>query len=198
MTDTQTPNDRPAPSAIDAGRLLRLLEEHHVTDVVGLPDNSSAALFARLEKGGAIRLRTVTREGEAFALAAGLWVGGARPIVLIQNTGLLESGDGLRGTAQRMRIPLVCLITYRGYAKMMRTLGGVPASPDADLLSRADVDSVALLTEPTLRAWGVPFDTVGGTSDLPRLHAAFERCEELKSPVAVLLTCDTVAEAHAD
>jgi sulfopyruvate decarboxylase subunit alpha len=198
MIDTHASHDRPAPSTIDASLLHRTLEEHGVTDVVGLPDNSSAAFFARLDKGDAMRLRTVTREGEAFALAAGLWIGGARPIVLIQNTGLLESGDGLRGTAQRMRIPLVCLVTYRGYAKMMRTLGSVPAAPDAELLSRADVDSVALLTEPTLRAWSVPFDTVGGTDDLPRLHAAFDRCERLKSPVAVLLTCDTVAGAHVD
>jgi len=182
-----------------AASLLRdELEAQGVTDVVGLPDNASAALFALLEAGSRMRLRTVTREGEAFALAAGLWLGGARPMVLIQNTGLLESGDALRGTVQRMRIPLVGLITYRGYSSMMRALGSVPDTLDPALLGRADVDSVALLTEPTLQAWGVPFQRLERAADLPRLRAAFAHSEERQSPVAVLLTCHTSAEAHAD
>jgi len=176
---------------ICAARFLEALQRHGVTDVVGLPDNASAALFALLAGGGGgVRLRTVSREGEAFALASGLWLGGGRPLVLIQNTGLLESGDGLRGTAMRMRIPLVCVITYRGHARMMRTLGGVPPARDAALLGRPDLDSVALLTEPTLDAWGVPHERLDGEGDLPRLHAAFARSEELGGPVALLLTCD--------
>ena len=180
---------------ISAASFLQVLESHGVTDVVGLPDNSSAALFSLLTGAGGIRLRGVTREGEAFALAAGLWIGGRRPIVLIQNTGLLESGDSLRGTAVRMRIPLVCVITYRGYTKMMRALGGVPAGRDAALLSRPDVDSVAVMTEPTLQAWGVPFELLESEADLPRLHAAFPQSEEQRAPVARLLTADLQAEA---
>ncbi len=52
-----------------------------------------------------------------MGLASGLWLGGALPVVLIQNTGLLEAGDGLRGTASRMGAPILLLITCRGYAK---------------------------------------------------------------------------------
>jgi sulfopyruvate decarboxylase TPP-binding subunit len=178
---------------ISASLFLHALQSRGVTDVVGLPDNSSAALFSLLASDSTVRLRTVTREGEAFALATGLWIGGARPIVLIQNTGLLESGDSLRGTAMRMRIPLVCIVTYRGYTKMMRTLGGVPGSRDAALLSRPDVDSVALVTEPTLEAWGLPMERLETEAQLDRLHAAFRRSEEARSPIAVLLTCDLKA-----
>ena len=78
--------------------VLDALHRHGVTDVVSLPDNSSAALLLLLRESADIRLHSVTREGEAFALAAGLWMGGRNPLVLIQNTGLLESGDSLRGT----------------------------------------------------------------------------------------------------
>ena len=126
--------------------------------MVGLPDNTSAPLFDAVAAHPSIRLVMVTREGEAFAIASGLWLGGARPLVLIQNTGLLESGDGLRGTAMRMRAPVPIVVTGRGYAKMARA--GIerrtPRTPE--LLARADVDSTALLTEPTLEAWGVPFE----------------------------------------
>jgi sulfopyruvate decarboxylase subunit alpha len=180
---------------IAVSAFLSVLEAHGVTDVVGLPDNSSAALFARLEGGGSIRLRTVTREGEAFALAAGLWMGGAHPLVLVQNTGLLESGDSIRGTVVRMRIPIVSIVTYRGYGKMEKTLGAERPLADVALLSRTDLDSVALVTEPTLRAWGLPFATIRGPEELPLLHAAFTEAEDQRMPVVRLLACDLAADA---
>jgi sulfopyruvate decarboxylase subunit alpha len=165
------------------------LRRQGITHVVGLPDNASKALFERLHGEASIRVLNVTREGEAFALASGLWAGGAAPLVLIQNTGLLESGDALRGTAMRMRVPLVCLVTYRGYARFA-ALGPVEAS-DGDLLSRPGLDSTAVLTEPTLRAWGVPFDFLHGDQDLPRLAGTFEQARRLEQPVALLITRDT-------
>jgi len=35
-----------------------------------------------------------------------MWVGGAKPVVLIQNTGLFESGDSIRGINIDMAIPI--------------------------------------------------------------------------------------------
>jgi sulfopyruvate decarboxylase subunit alpha len=168
--------------------VLDVLSRHGVTDVVSLPDNSSAALLALLRQSADIRLLSVTREGEAFAIAAGLWLGGRNPLVLIQNTGLLESGDSLRGTLVRMRIPVVCLVTYRGYAKLAR-LEARP-EPAPEILSRPDLDSVAVMTEPTLRAWGVSFDFLHTDEDISRMSAAFAQVQKLSAPVAVLVTQD--------
>ena len=168
--------------------VLDVLSRHGVTDVVSLPDNSSSALLALLRQSGEIRLLSVTREGEAFALAAGLWLGSRNPLVLIQNTGLLESGDSLRGTLVRMRIPVVCLVTYRGYAKFARL--ETPPDPSPEVLSRPDLDSVAVMTEPTLRAWGVPFDFLHTNEDIGKISAAFAQAQQLSAPVAVLVTQD--------
>ena len=128
-----------------------------------------------------IRLLTVTREGEAFAIASGLWLGGKRGLVLVQNTGLLESGDSLRGTAVRMGAPIVCLVTYRGYFRRSETRG-----PDA--MTRADVDSVAVVTEPTLEAWRVPYELYQSDEDAARVRSAYERAERESRLVALLLT----------
>jgi sulfopyruvate decarboxylase subunit alpha len=174
-----------------ARSILDILRRQAVTDVVGVPDNSSAALYTLLDGEPALKVRPVTREGEAFALAMGLWMGGRHPVLLIQNTGLFESGDALRGTLTRMRIPIVCLVTYRGYGKTMRSFGHIPVPDDPQLLSRSDVDNCAPLTEPTLRAWGLPFDFVHTDEDLPRLEAAFARARDRDAPVAVLITQDT-------
>ena len=48
-------------------------------------------------------------------------------------------------------------------------------------MTRSDVDSTALLTEPTLDAWGVPF----------------RRCEGADDPAAALLATIDDARAHA-
>jgi sulfopyruvate decarboxylase subunit alpha len=179
---------------IRAHLILDELRRQGVTHVLTLPDNASKALLDLLAVDPAIRLLTVTREGEAFAIASGLWVGGRVPVVLIQNTGLLETGDALRGTAMRMRVPLVCLVTYRGHA----TLAAAGVAPSAEamtgaLLGRADVDSVALLTEPTLRAWGVPWEVVSSDADVARIARVFEQARALEQPVAALITRETTA-----
>jgi sulfopyruvate decarboxylase subunit alpha len=169
--------------------ILQELKDCGVTHVIGLPDNSSATLLALLSEGSEILTVPVTREAEAFGVAAGLWIGGKAPLVLIQNTGLLESGDSFRGTVMRMRIPLVCLITYRGYSKR----GGLRFDPiaeylNAESLSRPDLDSAALITEPTLKAWGIPFDFLHQDTDIPKISDASKRARALSQPVAILIT----------
>jgi sulfopyruvate decarboxylase TPP-binding subunit len=171
--------------------VLEELMRNKVTHVVGLPDNASARLFELLEKENNIRLVRVTREGEAFAIAAGLWIGGVIPAVLVQNTGFFESGDSFRGTVTRMRAPLVCLITYRGYGKMSAANAGSSGeAPDAEVLSSAHLDSAALITEPTLTAWGLPFDFLHADEDVPKISEAFRKAEERAHPFAILITRD--------
>ena len=164
-----------------ARTLVDELARQSVSHVVGIPDNASAALFRLLAEHVSIELLTVTREGEAFAVASGLWLGGAKPLVLVQNTGLLESGDSLRGTAVRMGVPLVCLVTYRGYAKL-------PSEGSDGVMTRADIDSVAVVTEPTLDAWRVPYQLYRSDADISRVQRAFDQADELSRPVALLLT----------
>ena len=178
---------------LTARSVLRELEACGVSCVAGLPDNSSAGLIAVLRGENSVRFVEVTREGEAFGVASGFWIGGGQAAVLIQNTGLLESGDALRGTAQRMRVPLLCLVTYRGYGKIPREAGlSGPESWDAGMFSQAAVDSAALVTEPTLRAWGVPFETLGSDAELPKIRQAFARAQKESRPVALLVTANMV------
>ncbi len=210
---------------LHAESVLGELKKCGVGCVAGLPDNSSAALIALLEKDDSIRYVSVTREGEAFAVASGFWMGGGEAAVLVQNTGFLESGDSLRGTVQRMRVPLLCLITYRGFAKMpgvkaLKQTGGTDreltapgtsvksplAVAQADIRTKNDrhpdigielfsdsaVDSAALVTEPTLRAWRVPFDFLHSDADLSKISKMFLRAQTESRPVALLITADMI------
>jgi sulfopyruvate decarboxylase TPP-binding subunit len=114
------------------------------------------------------------------------------PVVTVQNTGLLESGDSLRGTALRMGVPLLVLVSVRGHAKMVahraeiedeRATGRLAAAT----MKRADVDSVALVTAPTLEAWGIPQRTYAADADAGRVRGAWELAQAGGHPVALML-----------
>lgn len=155
-------------------KIIDELKKWDVTHVIGLPDNGSAKLFEELRGEPEIDVVTVTREGEAFAIASGLYVGGKQPVVLIQNTGFLESGDAIRGTAVNMEIPLVSIIGYRGYQTLR---------PESNL----HPDSAATFLEPTLKAWGFPYDIIETDDDIHYISEAFKTAQATSLPAAVLI-----------
>lgn len=176
------------PEDTSSQLLAGLLSELGATHVVTLPDNTSAPILEAMKEREELSLLVGTREGEVISLSAGLWAGGARPVVIIQNTGLLEAGDALRGTASRMGAPVLLLVTCRGYEKS-RVAGLEPHEVEVtrDALVRPDLDSVAHMTEPTLRAWGIPFLHLRDSADLTPIRSGWARAQAEERPVAVLL-----------
>lgn len=172
---------------------MRTLAASQITHVVGIPDNTSGPLFDAIARHPTIRLIAVAREGEAFALAAGLWLGGASPLVVVQNTGLLEAGDSLRGTALRMGAPIPMLVTGRGYTKLAGADVSLGSRQTIELLTRADLDSAALFTEPTLNAWGIPFRRCEGEDDpLGAIASTIADAREQGRPAAVVMARELI------
>src|SRR5262245_18059362 len=93
------------------------MKKNSETHVVWLPDSETNWLFTLIEAEPTLTLVGINREGLAFSAAAGLSVGGKTPLVLIQNTGLMESGDSLRGWGLNLDIPVVLMVGYRGYTR---------------------------------------------------------------------------------
>lgn len=156
-----------------AQKIVDALKKQNITHAIGVPDNGSAKIYELLREEPNIEVITVTREGEAFAIAAGLYVGGKKPVIIIQNTGFLESGDAFRGTVFNMRIPIVVIIGYRGYHNR-----------DAD---GKWVDSVAAFLEPTLKAWNLPYKMLETDADIGNIDWAYSEAAETSLPAAVLL-----------
>ncbi len=163
---------------ISSRLILEEFKKQGITHIVGLPDNGSRVLFELLWKEPEIEVIQVSREGEAFAIASGLFLGGKNPAVLIQNTGFLESGDAFRGTVYNMGIPVLLLIGYRGF----KTL-----SPEAPR-----VDSVATFLEPTLKAWNIPYSILSDDKDMDQISTGAKKALASSLPSAVLLTEETV------
>lgn len=163
MNDTQR-------AGLSPETVLAELKKNGVTHVVWLPDSETNWLYLLMKAEPSLTLVAVSREGLAFSIAAGLSVGGKTPVILIQNTGLMESGDSLRGWALGLNIPVVLMVGLRGW-----TRHGVT------------VDTAAVYTEPFLNAFGIKYYLVETDADAPRISVAFEEAKKARRPVAVLV-----------
>lgn len=158
-----------------SNRIVSALVDIGCTHGVGIPDNATRILFDLLDEHPQTNVVPVCREGEAWAIACGLWVGGQQPVVIIQNTGLLESGDGYRGTAYEMAVPLLTLMDYRGYHTL--------SNPDPNAL-----DSAASFFEPTMKAWDLPYVLLEEGDEEAGLKSSFEKAKRISRPVAAIIT----------
>lgn len=159
-------------SGPSAAKALDIIKSLGFTHVLSIPDSESARLHGAIEADPDIDLIVPCREGESIAIAAGLWTGGAKPLLLIQNTGLMEAGDALRGCGLGPSIPLRMIVGWRGFA-------GVEAG-------RLPVDSAYTYTEPLLRAFGVPYEVMQGDDDLAALERMDRIAADTSKPAAVV------------
>ena len=146
------------------------LKKNNISHVVWLPDSETNFMFQLLTNEPTLDLVPVCREGETMAIAAGLWVGGKRPIVLIQNTGIFEAGDSIRGLGLDVNQPLVMLVGYRGWSRHGLTK-----------------DSAARFIEHILHAWGITYYLIETDEDADRISLAIEEADRTSKPVAVLV-----------
>ena len=84
-------------AALSPATVLEQMKKNGVTHVVWLPDSETNWLFVLMKADPSLTLVGVNREGLAFSAASGIYAGGGTPLILIQNTGLMESGDSMRG-----------------------------------------------------------------------------------------------------
>jgi sulfopyruvate decarboxylase alpha subunit len=83
--------------------------------VIYVPDNPlSNVLRVFHEHYLDIRTTVATREEEALGIAAGLYLGGARPAVMMQSSGLGNSINAIASLLIPFQIPVLVVISMRG------------------------------------------------------------------------------------
>jgi sulfopyruvate decarboxylase subunit alpha len=84
-------------------------------DVVYVPDNPLSHVLRVFEhQFRDVRLLLATREEEAFGIAAGLYLGGRRPTVLLQSSGIGNSLNALTSLLIPYQIPALMVVSMRG------------------------------------------------------------------------------------
>ena len=86
-----------------------------IRDVVYVPDNPLSYVLRDFEtRFSDVRLLLATREEEAFGVAAGLYLGGKLPAVMLQSSGLGNSLNALTSLLIPYQIPVLMVISMRG------------------------------------------------------------------------------------
>lgn len=127
---------------LDGPSVVAALKECGVTHVIWIPDSELGTWDQALGTDAELCLIRVCREGEAMAVAAGLMLGGKRPVVAIQCTGLFEAGDSLRNVVHDLKLPLFMIVGLRGYYAYQQ---------------KKTSDTCPVFAEPILKAWQIPY-----------------------------------------
>jgi sulfopyruvate decarboxylase TPP-binding subunit len=149
---------------LDGPAIVDALQTCGITHVVWIPDSFIGTWQGALLQSPSIQLVRPTREGEAVAIGGGLLLGGARPIVAIQCTGLFEAGDALRNIVHDLNLPLIFIVGVRSFL--------------AHQAGKSN-DNCPVFTEPILNAWKVPYRVLEparhGAGDLIAAIRGFQR-----------------------
>jgi sulfopyruvate decarboxylase subunit alpha len=157
---------------LDGPSVVAALKQCGVTHVVWVPDSTTGTWEAALAADPGLALVRVCREGEAVAVAGGLLLGGRRPVVVVQCTGLFEAGDALRNFVHDLKLPLFFVVGVRSYYAHKKG---------------ASADTCPVFTEPVLRAWQVPYVVLEERHTAADLAAAYRQARAEGRAGAVLL-----------
>jgi sulfopyruvate decarboxylase subunit alpha len=152
-------------------QIASVLDELGVSHVVTVPDSTIGPWQSAIEQRGRARIVRVCREGEAWQVAAGLHLGGKTPLVLIQCTGLFESGDAIRNALHDWKLPLFSIIGYRSYLNQ-DTLPG---------------DTCLVFTEPVLDTWRIDYRLISSASQFGEIAEHYDACKAAAKPGAILI-----------
>lgn len=101
--------------SLDADKFAKLLDASRIEVTSGVPCSIFSGLIERLEADENIRYIHASREDEGLAIASGARLGGMRGAVLLQNSGLGSIINPLASLNLLYRIPVLLLISWRGY-----------------------------------------------------------------------------------
>jgi sulfopyruvate decarboxylase len=114
----------------------------------------------------------MTREENGVGIAAGLFMAGKRPAMMIQSTGIGNSLNSLASLNQTYDIPLPILASWRGVYKE-----GIPAQ----VAFGKNLPGI-------LEAAGVPYVTVGASSELDLIKKSIGLAFRSNTPIVVLMS----------
>lgn len=166
------------PGGPSASRLFAALQAAKVTHCVTVPDFVQFALHERImAEGSEIVNIFACAENQALTTATGLYMGGANPVVMIQNQGFLNCINTLRATCIDSEVPMVFLIGQHGR--------------EADNIDQPNTQSrrsMVQLMEPLLEALNIRFWNIEEDIDLDiYVEQAFQHAAVNKTAAVLLI-----------
>ena len=161
-------------ASLSGANIIKELKASGIEFVISVPDITTAeGLLAPLEKLSSPRLIRVCKEDEGVGICAGLAHTGKRALLLIQQTGMLDSINALRGVAVEYSLP-VCLM-----------VGLLEKEPD--VRPRQSKRYGVRIVEPILEAMGIEYHEIEEEADVAKIKPAIDAAYRQSQPVVLLI-----------
>ncbi|HVZ44885.1 MAG TPA: thiamine pyrophosphate-binding protein [Ramlibacter sp.] len=164
--------------SVAARHILDIFRAKQITHVTTVPDYAQFSVQMRLEEGYLpdTRVMRCCTEDQAVECAAGLWIGGKKPVVIMQNQGFYASINAIRAVGIDAKLPLPLMIGPWG--REFANLGKDP---------RTSRRRVIAMLEPVLDAMDIRYWRVESPADLHHVGAALDHAYAMNAPAAILL-----------
>ena len=148
------------------------LKDAEIDFVVSVPCVNLSKLLDMIDEDDEIIHIPVTREEEGIGICAGAYLGGKKPAILMQNSGLGNSINALKSLMELYEFPLLMIMSHRG-TEGENIVGQVPMG-----------QSTPRILEAMDFRFFRPGDSEAGYNDV---RLGWELSEEEGKPVSVLL-----------
>jgi sulfopyruvate decarboxylase TPP-binding subunit len=163
--------------SVPAEAIVKEIVALGITHVINVPDTHQKSVLALLSRRPHPTLITACTEDEAIGINAGLYIGGKRPMLLIQNTGLLASINCVKGIAMDASIPTFMLVGL-----FSRDVTKTPSEDPKRVINRIS---------PTLETWDIPWYPLERPEQIGAIAEAYQRSLDVRGPTVVLVGAPT-------
>jgi len=94
--------------------LYEMIKDSGIDLILSLPCILLKGLLEEIDERQEIQHIPITREEEGIGIAAGAYLGGRTPAMLMQNSGLGNSVNAIKSLLQLNKIPVVFIMSHRG------------------------------------------------------------------------------------
>ncbi len=167
--------DRGQPAAgLSGASILREIKASGISFIVSVPDiTTSEGLLRPLANGAGPTLVRICKEDEGIGICAGLAHCDKRAVLLIQQTGMLDSINAIRGVAVDYSLPIVMMVGL--------------LEKEAGVRPRQSKRYGVRIVEPILDAMGIAYHEIEDESDVPKIKPAIDEAYAKSQPVVLLI-----------
>jgi sulfopyruvate decarboxylase TPP-binding subunit len=161
-------------TGLSGSGIIREIKASRIEFVVSVPDiTTSEGLLRPLAREAMPRLIRVCKEDEGIGICAGLSYCDKRALLLIQQTGMLDSINAIRGVAVEYSLPICMMVG------LLQKEPGVPPRQSKRYGVR--------IVEPILQAMGVEYHEIEEEADVTKIRPAIDEAYARSRPVVLLI-----------
>src|SRR5450432_2034771 len=161
MQQGASPDSRAPEGYLHGSSIIAEIKASQIEFIISVPDiTTSEGLLRPLAQATAPRLVRVCKEDEGVGICAGLAYTGRRSLLLIQQTGLLDSINAVRGVAVEYGLPICMMVG------LLEKEPGVPPMQSKRYGVR--------IVEPILEAMGIAYHEIEAEGDVAKIRPAIE------------------------